>query len=70
MEFGVQVNVYRTSWEAVKRTVQAMEAGNWDSVWFADHFIPPGTDREAEALKEFEGLSAIATVAGIKAIYR
>jgi len=65
MEFGVQVNVYRTSWEAVHRTVQAMEAGKWDSVWFADHFIPPGADREAEALAAFEGLTAIGTVAGM-----
>ena len=65
MEFGVQVNVYRTSWEAVHRTVRAMEAGKWDSVWFADHFIPPGADREAEALTAFEGLTAIGTVAGM-----
>ncbi len=65
MQFGVQVNVYRTSWEAVRSTVAAMEAGDWDSVWFADHFIPPGADHEQESLTAFEGLSAIATVAGM-----
>ena len=65
MEFGVQVNVYRTSWEAVGSTVTAMEEGDWDSVWFADHYIPPGADREQEALTAFEGLAAIATVAGM-----
>lgn len=65
MQFGVQVNVYRTSWEAVRDTVAAMEAGDWDSVWFADHFIPPGADHEQESLTAFEGLSAIATVAGM-----
>ncbi len=65
MQFGVQVNVYRTSWEAVRDTVAAMEAGDWDSVWFADHFIPPGANREQEALTAFEGLAAIATVAGM-----
>ncbi|HJL61523.1 MAG TPA: hypothetical protein QF517_06155, partial [Pseudomonadales bacterium] len=59
MDFGVQVNVYRTSWEAVKPTVEAMEAGSWDSVWFADHFIPPGANKEQEALTAFEGLTAI-----------
>ena len=32
MEFGVQVNVYRTNWDAVKAAVEAMEAGDWDSV--------------------------------------
>ena len=26
MEFGVQVNVYRTNWDAVKASVEAMEA--------------------------------------------
>ena len=65
MEFGVQVNVYRTSWDAVRASVEAMEAGPWDSVWFADHFIPPGADREQEALTAFEGLSAIAFAAGM-----
>ncbi|MGD8832221.1 MAG: LLM class flavin-dependent oxidoreductase [Pseudomonadales bacterium] len=65
MDFGVQVNVYRTSWDAVKASVLAMEAGDWDSVWFADHYIPPGADREQEALPAFEGLAAIATAAGM-----
>jgi len=65
MEFGVQVNVYRTDWDAVRRSVEAMEAGKWDSVWFADHFIPPGANREQEALTAFEGLSAIAFAAGM-----
>ena len=65
MEFGVQVNVYRTSWAAVAASVDAMEAGDWDSVWFADHFIPPGANHEQEALTAFEGLSAIATLAGM-----
>jgi len=67
MEFGVQVNVYRTDWESVRASVEAMEAGNWDSVWFADHFIPPGGggDDAQEAMTAFEGLAAIAMVAGM-----
>ena len=65
MDFGVQVNVYRTSWDDVRASVTAMEAGNWDSVWFADHFIPPGANREQEALTAFEGLSAIAFAGGM-----
>ena len=64
MEFGVQVNVYRTSAAQVRVSVEAMEAGGWDSVWFADHFIPPGANHEQESLTAFEGLSAIAFVAG------
>lgn len=43
----------------------ALEAGDWDSVWFADHFIPPCATREQEALTAFEGLSAIAVVGGM-----
>ena len=65
MQFGVQVNVYRTSWEDVRASVEAMEAGDWDSVWFADHFIPPGANHEQEALTAFEGLAAIAAAAGM-----
>jgi len=65
MNFGVQVSVYRTNWEAVRASVEAMEAGDWDSVWFADHYIPPGADREQEALGAFEGLTVIAAVAGM-----
>lgn len=65
LDFGVQVNVYRTSWDAVRASVEAMEAGDWDSVWFADHFIPPGANREQEALTAFEGLSAIAFAGGM-----
>jgi alkanesulfonate monooxygenase SsuD/methylene tetrahydromethanopterin reductase-like flavin-dependent oxidoreductase (luciferase family) len=65
MEFGVQVNVYRTSWEDVRASVAAMEAGDWDSVWFADHFIPPGANHEQEALTAFEGMAAIAAAAGM-----
>jgi alkanesulfonate monooxygenase SsuD/methylene tetrahydromethanopterin reductase-like flavin-dependent oxidoreductase (luciferase family) len=42
-----------------------MENGDWDSVWFADHYIPPGADREQEAQTAFEGLAAIATAAGM-----
>ena len=65
MEFGVQVNVYRTSAAQVRASVEAMEAGGWDSIWFADHFIPPGANHEQEAMTAFEGLSAIAFVAGM-----
>ena len=65
MQFGVQVNVYRTNWGAVRASVEAMEKGDWDSVWFADHFIPPGANREQEALTAFEGLAAIAALAGM-----
>ena len=65
MDFGVQVNVYRTTWESVAASVLARDAAGWDSVWFADHYIPPGANSEQEALPAFEGLSAISAVAGM-----
>ena len=65
MEFGVQVNVYRTSWDEIRDSTLAMDAGNWDSVWYADHFIPPGANREQEAMTAFEGLAVAATAVGM-----
>ncbi len=65
MDFGVQVNVYRTTWDDVRASVNAMEAGKWDSIWFADHYIPPGADLEGEAETAFEGLAAISFVGGM-----
>ena len=65
MEFGVQVNLYRTSAAQVRDSAEAMEAGGWHSIWFADHFIPPRCTPEEEALTAFEGLSGIAFIAGM-----
>ena len=40
MDFGVQVNVYRVTWQDIVASVQTMEEGQWNSIWFADHHIP------------------------------
>lgn len=64
MKFGVQVNCYRTTWPAIRDSINAMEAGSWDSVWFADHFLPPGR-REDEHLTAFEGYTLISVAAGM-----
>ena len=43
MKFGVQVNCfYRTTWDDIRASIETMEAGRWNSLWFADHFVPPG----------------------------
>ena len=42
MDFGVQVNVYRVPWQDIVASVRAMEEGLWNSIWFADHHLPPG----------------------------
>ena len=64
MKFGVQVNCYRTTWEAIKASIEAMEGTRWNSVWFADHFLPPGR-REDEHLAAYEGWTLIAVAAGM-----
>ena len=47
-----------------------MEAGRWNSLWFADHFVPPSPgvpsgDREQERGTAFEGYTLIAVAAGM-----
>ncbi|HJO81583.1 MAG: LLM class flavin-dependent oxidoreductase [SAR202 cluster bacterium] len=70
MKFGVQVGCYRTTWDDISASIEAMEAGRWDSLWFADHFLPPspgspGGDREQELGTAFEGYTLTAVAAGM-----
>ena len=64
MHFGVQVNCYQTDWEAIRASINAMENGAWDSIWFADHFLPPSRPN-AEQGTAFEGYTLIAVAAGM-----
>ncbi|MFP6628932.1 MAG: LLM class flavin-dependent oxidoreductase, partial [Myxococcota bacterium] len=65
MKFGVQVNCYRTTWDEIRASIESLEAGRWNSVWFADHFLPPPGRREEEPLPAFEGYTLIAVAAGM-----
>ncbi len=65
MKFGVQVNCYRTTWDAIRTSIDTMEAGTWDSIWFADHFLPPPGRRQDEPYTAFEGYTLIAVAAGM-----
>jgi alkanesulfonate monooxygenase SsuD/methylene tetrahydromethanopterin reductase-like flavin-dependent oxidoreductase (luciferase family) len=65
MKFGAQVSCYRTSWDHIQITIDEMEEGKWDSLWFADHFLPPPGRREEEPLTAYEAFSLIAAAAGI-----
>ncbi|MDE0745159.1 MAG: LLM class flavin-dependent oxidoreductase [SAR202 cluster bacterium] len=71
MEFGVQVNCYETDWAAISKTILAMENGQWSSLWFADHFLPPHAlssktnQSEAESESAFEGFTILAVAAGM-----
>ena len=42
MKFGAQVTVYQNDWDSIRGVVELLDAGLWDSVWFADHYLPPG----------------------------
>ena len=65
MKFGAQVGCYRNTWGSIRGVVEVLEAGPWDSIWFADHFIPPPGRRDEEHLTAHEGFTLIAAVAGI-----
>lgn len=62
MKFGVQINCYDTTWDDLEASIQAMEAGRWHSLWFADHFLAPGREEHRTA---FEGFTLISVVAGM-----
>ena len=65
LKFGVQVNCYRTTWDAIRASIETLEAGRWNSLWFADHFMPPQGSREEESLTAFEGWTLLAVAAGM-----
>ncbi len=67
MEFGAQVGCYRNSWDDIRAVVEGMEQGSWNSVWFADHFLPPPGRKDEEHLTAHEGFTLIAAVAGFTA---
>ncbi|MCH7477111.1 MAG: LLM class flavin-dependent oxidoreductase, partial [SAR324 cluster bacterium] len=52
-----------------RASIETMEAGRWDSLWFADHFFPPWGgpkgDRKTEHRTAFEGYTLIAVAAGM-----
>ena len=64
MQFGAQSSNYATTWEDVLATVQACEAGRWNSVWFSDHFMPPANPagKHGDALEGWTLLTASASV--------
>lgn len=65
MQFGAQVSCYRTTWDDIRATVETLEAGKWDSVWFADHFLPPlGADND-EHMAAYECFSVISAAAAM-----
>ena len=65
MEFGAQLGLYGTNyWSNIRETVEALDAGRWSSIWFPDHFMPPGNPDagHGHALEAWTVLSAIASI--------
>lgn len=64
MKFGAQVTCYRNTWDSIRRVAETLDAGPWDSIWFADHYLPPPGRKEEEHLTAHEGFTVAAAVAG------
>ena len=65
MQFGAQVTCYRNTWDSIRGVVELLDAGEqWESVWFADHYLPPPGRKEEEHLTAHEGFTVAAAVAG------
>ena len=63
MRFGAQVSAYLTSWDEIQSVAQTMDAGRYDSIWFADHFVPPNRGKAVEGREAFEAFALAAAVA-------
>ena len=70
IQFGAQVSAYLTSWDDIRAVAQAMDAGRYDSIWFADHFVPPNRGKEVEGREAFEAFSLAAAVAATTSTLR
>lgn len=64
MKFGAQVSCYRNTWESIRRVAENLDDGIWQSIWFADHYLPPPGRKEEEHLTAHEGFTIAAAIAG------
>ena len=70
MKFGAQVSCYRNTWDSIREVAEIMDAGPWESIWFADHYLPPPGRKEEEHLTAHEAFTVAAAVAGITSTLR
>ena len=64
MKFGAQLVNYLTTWEETRPTIEVVESGRFNSLWWSDHFLPPisGRYEDREAL---EGWSLVTAAAAL-----
>ena len=65
MKFGAQVTVYRNTWDTVREVAELLDQGPWDSIWYADHYLPPPGIKEEEHLAAQEAFTVAAATASI-----
>ena len=65
MKFGAQVTCYRNTWDSIRGVVELLDAGPWDSIWYADHYLPPPGHKEEEHLTAHEAFTIAAATASI-----
>ena len=70
MKFGAQVSCYRNTWDSIREVAEVMDAGPWESIWFADHYLPPPGRKEEEHLTAHEAFTVAAAVASITSTLR
>lgn len=64
MQFGMAPAAALTRWDDVVACALVAEAGRWECLWIADHFIPalPGQDSTRDCFEGFSLLAALAAV--------
>ncbi|MFW9784243.1 MAG: TIGR03560 family F420-dependent LLM class oxidoreductase, partial [Candidatus Heimdallarchaeota archaeon] len=65
MQFGAQMVNYSTTWEDTLATIKVIEAGNWHSLWFSDHFLTPVPGAGLEDRPALESWSMITATAAV-----
>ena len=65
MRFGAQVTCYRNTWDSIREVAELLDAGPWDSIWYADHYLPPPGLREEEHLTAHEAFTIAAATASV-----
>lgn len=65
MKFGASVASYSTTWDEINSAIITLESGQWSSIWFPDHFIPPAAWKGSEDQPIYESWSLLAAVAGM-----
>ena len=57
-----------TPWEELLALCRHAEASGWDSLWYGDHFMPPGGDLEAPVHESWTTLAALAVVPELQSL--